>query len=186
MVNERSQGFTPVDPFYCPLSGGCVKYITPPTKTHAHVAFEQTYNTGQPGEFWLPKAHRDKPKKDEISWAQESFDNEIHEVKPDIIVTLGKPVFDYLTGLKVPLKDIKGAWFRSERFNCRVFPMDNITRPVSKPEYTEKFRVELCEVKKMLDTIDGKPLIEITRQYTITENMSQLRELVQQWDTSSS
>ena len=129
----------------------------------------------------LPKAHRDKPKKDEIAWATESLENEIREVKPDIIVTLGKPAFDFLTNLKVPLRDIKGAWFRCDRFNCRVFPMDKITLPVTKPEYTEKFRVELLEVRKMLHAIEGNPVIEITRQYTVTENMQQVSQLVEMW-----
>lgn len=133
----------------------------------------------------LPKAHRDKPKKDEIAWSMEVLDNEIKEVKPDIIVTLGKAPFDFLTGLKVPLKDIKGAWFRSDRFNCRVFPMDKITFLVSKPEYIEKFRVELLEVRKMLNAVEGTPVYEVPRHYTTTENLQQVTELVEMWHDNS-
>ena len=117
-----------------------------------------------------------------MNWITGQEENEIREVAPEIIVTLGKPAFDFLLNLKFPLRDIKGAWFRCDRFNCRVFPMDKITFLVTKPEYTEKFRVEFLEVRKMLDTIEGVGTPEVTRHYTTTENIQQVAELVEMWD----
>jgi uracil-DNA glycosylase family 4 len=135
--------------------------------------------------YLLPKQERAKPKRQDIQWCQQALLNEIAEVKPEIIVCLGKPVFDLLwdSKIKIPLQDIHGAWFYSEAFKCRLFPMDDVYKPVFKPEFVEKNLVELREVKKMLDRIDGIGLPEVIRHYRTVENVSQLAEMVGMWDT---
>ena len=132
----------------------------------------------------LPKNNRLKPTREQIAWHQEALFNEIKEIKPEVIVCLGRPVFDLLNELKlkIPIADIKCCWFRSERFNCRLFPMDDVGKPYVKPEFVDKFKTDLTEVKKMLDRIDGTSPPEVVRHYRTIENSSQLGELLEMFD----
>lgn len=126
----------------------------------------------------LPRANRSKPKREDIQWALESLHNEIDEVKPEIIVTLGKPVFDVLTGVKMKLSDIRGGWFYSERHKCRVFPMEDVFKPALKPEFVEAFRVDLREVKRMYLSISGVTVPEIPTDYQVIKSLPELTTYV--------
>ena len=126
----------------------------------------------------LPKAQRGRPKAAAVKWAEESFYNEIREVKPKIIVCLGKSVFDKLVGVKLNLHEIVGGWFYSEEFECRIYPMDTLERPLLKPEYLEKMRVDLREVRRMRDMMNGLTIPKIPTHYQTISNAAELGKLV--------
>lgn len=125
----------------------------------------------------LPKDRRAHPKTTDIEWGRQLIEDEIAEVNPDIIVCLGKPVFDFLFDIKLKLREIEGGWFHSKKFNCRIYPMDNIERPVMKPEYLEKFRVDLIEVRKMLALCNGVAVAKVETEYTTIRSASELQWL---------
>lgn len=137
--------------------------------------------------YLLPKQHRTKPKKEDIAWSAPALFNEIKEVNPDIIICLGKPVFDLLAELsvKIPMRDIHGAWFDCPRFGCRLFPMEDVTKPVFKPEYVEKNRVELTMVKQALDQIEGIGRPRVKTDYRIVANFAELTAMVAEWDAGN-
>ena len=93
-------------------------------------------------------------------------------------MTLGKGAFEAVTGMRLPMRDIAGAWFRSERHGCRVYPMEDVTLPVRKPEYVERFRVDLIEVARMLRSIDGVEVAAVERRYEVVDTADKLRALV--------
>ncbi len=126
----------------------------------------------------LPKDRRAKPKASDIAWAWESFENELKEVKPDIVVCLGKPVFDQFVDLKIKLREIEGGWFRSEKYGCRIYPMDDVSRPLMKPEFMEKFRIDLKEVKKMRDICSGITVNQVPQFYETITNAQELNAFV--------
>jgi uracil-DNA glycosylase family 4 len=126
----------------------------------------------------LPKAQRGRPKAAALEWAQEALDNEIKAVKPEIIVCLGKSVFDLFFPIKLKLAEIAGGWFRSEEYGCRIYPMDDIQKPLLKPEYLEKFRVDLLEVRKMLDLCNGIETPKVEQKYQVIRNSADLLQLV--------
>lgn len=127
----------------------------------------------------LPRARRLKPSKSDMDAGMLSLSAEIKGINPDIIVCIGKPAFDALIDIKVPLKDIAGAWFRSEEFDCLVYPMDSTTKLVSKPEYLERFRVDIIEVNRMIRrradiAIPG----DVPEKYEVIETSDQLHNLI--------
>lgn len=128
--------------------------------------------------FLLPKGQRNKPKNPAIQWSREAFVNEIKEVKPEIIVCLGKPVFDFLVGLKLNLAEIAGGWFHNEEFDCKVYPTENIERALLKPEFLEKMRVDLLEVKAMQALMDGTAPPKIPQNYRTISNALELDQFV--------
>lgn len=127
----------------------------------------------------LPKARRMKPSKSDFNEGMDALRTDILEIKPDIIVCLGKAAFDQLVDIKVTLNDVAGAWFRSKEFGCLVYPMDSITKLVSKPEYIERFKMDLKEVRRMLAKLDGNHADEIETNYRVIHDSTELRELIE-------
>ena len=126
----------------------------------------------------LPRARRLKPSKSDLTDGMLALRTDINEIKPEIIVCLGKPAFDQFVDIKVKLQDISGGWFRSEEFNCLVYPMDTITKLVSKPEYYERFKMDLREVRRMRDKLDGKAPPEVPEDYRVVRTSAELNDLV--------
>lgn len=130
---------------------------------------------------WLaPKARRLRPTKEMIQAATPLLHWEVQQADPDIIVCMGKPVFDLLSGTKFKLHDIAGGWFQAEiggRMR-RLYPMECVTRPVLKPEYTERFRMDLREVRRMFERVDGVYVESYEQHYETISTKDQLVELV--------
>jgi len=131
---------------------------------------------------WLsPKTKRLKPTKEMIKVATPLLMWEIKEVDPDIIVCMGKPVFDLISETKFKLTDVAGGWFQREiegRLR-RIYPMECVTRPVMKPEFTERFRVDLREIKRMQERIEGVHVERYEKHYETIRNSTELRDLVE-------
>jgi uracil-DNA glycosylase family 4 len=126
----------------------------------------------------LPKARRSKPNAADLEWAREALEAEIKDIKPEIIVCLGKSAFDFFLPLKLKLKEIEGGWFHSKEYDCRVYPMEDIQKPLLKPEYVERMRVDLLEVRKMRDLINGFAPPKIPTNYEVIHNALELQQLV--------
>lgn len=129
----------------------------------------------------LPKAERLKIPKDKIAWATPSLEAEIAAVSPKIIVCIGKPVFDLLSNIKLSLSDAKSGWFYSEKYNCKLYIIDDIYKLVSNPEYIEKFRIEAREIHRMRNEILDLTVNRIELEYTTITNSHELKEVITEW-----
>ena len=129
----------------------------------------------------LPKPKRTNPSKTSIDAGLPLLLEEISRVNPDIIVCLGKPVFDNLYGQKFKLNDIAGGWFThviSGRLR-RLYPMEDVTKLVTKPEYVPRFTMDLKEVSRMLRRIDGVHVGQYEEKYEVIHNSVELHGLTQ-------
>ncbi len=122
---------------------------------------------------------RMKLKAEDIRWNQEMLADEIRAIKPKLIICLGKPPFDHLSKLKFKLKDIQGGFFRSEEFDCLLYPMDGLMTPLMKPEFLERFLVDLKEAKRTLDELNGVKINRIALDYQVIETQAQLEVFCQ-------
>lgn len=127
----------------------------------------------------LPKLNRQKPKPESIKWGMPALEAEIEEIKPQIIVCLGKHTFDALTDIKkITHDDAKGAWFYSKRYNCRIYLMEEISKPLFKPHYIEIFRNDAIQIRRMLDIIEGIPVEQVEEHYDVIETVEHLERWV--------
>lgn len=129
----------------------------------------------------LPKNERSKVPKDIIAWALPSLDAEIQAVGPKIIVCIGKPIFDLLADIKLSLSDAKSGWFFNERYNAKMYLIDDTYKLVTNPEYIEKFRVEAREIKRMYDEICNVNTHRVPLEYETITNSTDLRRIVSNW-----
>ncbi len=118
-----------------------------------------------------------KPQPADIRWNEAILLDEIATIKPRIIVCLGKVVFDYLwsksmgKARKFALKDVQGGFFECPAFNCVLYPMDTIMTPLMKPEYLDRFMVDLRQVRLALDEIEGiSTVVKVDQHYVTIEN----------------
>jgi len=130
----------------------------------------------------LPKEERKKPDRDAIAMATPALLAEIKRVQPKIIVCLGKPAFDVLVDVKGSISDLQGGWFHSALVNARVYLMPDIMLPVFKPEYIERFNVDMKQVKRMWDQINGVVVDVIPSEMTFVRNTEQMENVVREWE----
>jgi uracil-DNA glycosylase family 4 len=131
---------------------------------------------------WLvPAASRKKPTTQQLNYALPALEADIRLRNPKIIVCMGKPVFDILHGSKFKLRDIEGGWFWSEKYGCRLFVMDDMYNLATKPDYVEKFRTYIREVKRMYEQVIGLSVVAIQRNYRVIRTADELKQLVALW-----
>lgn len=131
---------------------------------------------------WLmPRALRNNPKKDAVAWATPALMSELKEIKPKIIVCMGKLSFDQLVPIKLNQADALGGWFWSEPLQARVFLMDKPVVLLTKPEKLETFRILFKEVKAMLDRVEGVTLAPKEPVMHFVRNEEDLRRMVTRW-----
>ena len=126
-----------------------------------------------------------KPKKCDLDKFLPAFENEIAEVKPDIVVCFGKIPFDIMVGHKVSVLDVMGAWFYSEKYQCKVYVSENVDRPVKKPEFLERFQMDAREIKRMLGTTDGIKPPELPVNIRLLNKIQDVKDLVAMWEKDS-
>lgn len=100
-------------------------------------------------------------RKECINWSRQALEAEIEEVKPKIIVCLGKHVFNHFFDMRVnnrkvtlSFNDAHGGFFQCERHNCVLYCMDRITNPRYQPHLIERFRLDLEIIKEYYDSLD--------------------------------
>lgn len=107
----------------------------------------------------LPRAIRMKPPKRVLHWGLPMLQSEINQVKPKIIVCLGKQAFDMLRPKKMKFKDAHGAWFWSEEYQAHLYLMHHPINMVTRPELFETFRVDIREIQRRLKILQsGLPM----------------------------
>lgn len=122
----------------------------------------------------LPKENRTRPTKQQIDWGIPALREELKEIKPDIIVCLGKTAFDIVTKVKIALQDARGGWFFSDEFNARVYLMEEVTKITSKPELVPVFNNDALHIRRMWDKINGLPVVEVEQHYSVIASMQDL------------
>jgi uracil-DNA glycosylase family 4 len=128
----------------------------------------------------LPRAKRTKPSKKSLDAGRHLLEQEIAAHDPEIIVCLGKPAFDMLSGTKFKLHDIAGAWFQADLAGRtrRLYPMEEPQKLVARPELLEQFRLDMVEIRRMLDRIDGVHVDHYPEKYEVIKTSTQLKEWV--------
>lgn len=127
----------------------------------------------------LPHARRFTPSTIDIEFGIPCLTKELQEIKPKIVVAMGKCVLDFLIEEKVPKTDVEGVWFFSKKFNCKVYYMEPPIFLDLKPETVERFKTDFESVAKELEyTRSGflAPCMEL--DYKVINNSSELTELV--------
>ena len=119
-----------------------------------------------------------RPKASDIRWCAKILDDEIATIKPKLIVCLGSHSMKHLLRMQLALKDVQGGLFRSEAYNCLIYPMDTILNPLQRPEYLERFIVDLKEVKRTLDEIRGVGIVKIATDYHTIDTLPKLQSLM--------
>lgn len=128
---------------------------------------------------YLPvkKAHRVKPTIRMIREGLPLLEADIKEIKPKIIICMGKVVFDCLSNIKAKESEIIGGWFFSEKYQCKLYPMSLMTTSLN-PEKHERFIMDFTAVKTMLDAIHGVVVPPVKTNYIVIHNSHELEELV--------
>lgn len=122
-------------------------------------------------------AQRTKPSKAMLSEAMPLLEADIADIKPDIIVCLGKVAFDLFVNFKAKEADVYGAWFYNNKYKCRIYPMLHLSQTM-KPERHERFAMDFAAVKKMADAIQGIYVPSVTTEYHTIHNSAELQMLI--------
>jgi uracil-DNA glycosylase family 4 len=130
----------------------------------------------------IPKQYRTKPRVLDIQQGAALLRKEIEYIKPRIIITFGKPAFQFVTGLRLPLRSIAGGFLRSEEFNCTVFPMEDPFKLLTQPEFLERFHVDFREVKRLRDIKAGRSVEMVEQNYRVIRSKRELEALVYEWE----
>jgi hypothetical protein len=130
----------------------------------------------------LPKNNRSNPTNEQMDWGRQALMREIQEVKPAIIVCLGgKKIFDELSGITVKAKDVRGGWFLHHDSGAKVYLMENMALPLIKPEYLEKFRVDLRSICRLSMSLSGIDVYTQPTNYITINNSNEMQKLVAMW-----
>jgi len=132
-----------------------------------------------------------KPKTPDIRWSEAILDDELKTIQPKIVVCMGKEVFDYMwtkaTGKvrRFALRDVQGGFFQCPAYDCVLYPMDPILTPLLRPEYLERFMVDLKSVRECLDEIQGvSRRIRVEQKYVTIDKAEVLANVVARMKTS--
>lgn len=127
----------------------------------------------------LPREERMRPKKPAINHGLPALLSEVAEVHPKFIICLGKSAFElFVKDIKGSVADLAGSWHHSPEHMARVYVMEDLTKLVTKPEFYERFKQDLTEIKKMLDETRGIKVPKIPLNYETIRTKDDLIELV--------
>jgi uracil-DNA glycosylase family 4 len=99
----------------------------------------------------LPRKQKLKPTSLQIERNQHLIEEEIKRVKPKLVVCLGKVPFDYFCPFKLKLKEALGGLFKSEKYNCMVYCMDDLVKVLWKPELLDRMYTDIREFKRTIE-----------------------------------
>ena len=127
----------------------------------------------------LPRKLKLKPTAKDIQYCAALLEEEIAQVKPSIIVCIGKEPASYILGLNVKLTKIEEGWIYSKKYKALVYIIDSAVKAYYKPEYYDKLDAELAVLAKRYDALaNGKlDIQEIDQHYQLIDNYKSL----QQW-----
>lgn len=141
-----------------------------------HIDLEQCYCTAVIKYLPENKAHRNRPTSGMLKQCLPLLEYEIEQVKPAIIVCVGKTVFDLLSDKKLRESDIMGYFDRSDKYNCLLYPIPHISQTL-KAEKHERFKWDMKAVKQMWDATKGKRPDVVPCKYRVIRNSAELQTL---------
>jgi uracil-DNA glycosylase family 4 len=124
----------------------------------------------------LPRQDRNRPKQTLVAQSMPILLDEIKRVQPKIIVTFGKVAFDAVFPNRMKFDSVRAGWFYSEQHEAKIFVMQDVRKPVYEPAQIEAFRMELLELRKMLDETRGIEVVKSPEDYQIISTPDQLVE----------
>lgn len=127
--------------------------------------------------YTLPRGRKMRPKLDDLRWCHDIIEKELSEVKPKLIVCLGKHVFDYFVDFRATFKDVHGGFFHSVYYDCVVYVMDQITTPFYKPELIGRVLTDMTAVKDYMDDINGVSVAKVPTDYSVVRTVTQFYAL---------
>lgn len=128
---------------------------------------------------YLPekKQHRSKPLKSMLDQCMPLLEWEIEQVKPEIIVCVGKLSFDLLSDKRLAESDVIGYWDRSSKYNCLLYPTLHISQTL-KAEKSERYVMDMRAVARMLENLSGKGVPKMDVNGIVVHDSKELRNLV--------
>lgn len=123
--------------------------------------------------------YQKKPNKTMILECLPYLEADIADVKPKIIVCVGKLVFDTLMpGTRFKESEIYGAWFYRKDINCRIYAIPAIGN-VTKPERYERFKFDFSNIVKEMKLMSSDGIAKVACNDIIVNNSNDLRNLVE-------
>ena len=119
------------------------------------------------------------PQPKEIEACSEFLDQEIRELKPELLVLLGNtPLKKFLKGVG-GITRVRGKWFDSEEYNCKLYPVFHPAYILRNPQEKSKLVNDLKQVKNFLD---GNLFTEekIPTDYKVAYNIKQFDWIIDQ------
>jgi DNA polymerase len=119
------------------------------------------------------------PAPKEIDACFEFLEQEIKELKPELIVLLGNtPLKKFLKGVG-GITRVRGKWFSNEEYNCKILPVFHPAYILRNPQEKDKLVNDLKQVKNFLDgTIFSEEKISTT--YKVAYNLDQFNWIIEQ------
>ena len=123
----------------------------------------------------LPRGQKLKPKKTQIDANKHLIEQEVKRIQPKIIICLGKVPFDFFCDYKLKLREALGGLFRSQKFDCLVYCMDDAVKVAYKPELFDRLHVDLKEIKRTINDFQGNSDEKIDLNYKTINTERSLR-----------
>lgn len=163
-----------------PAIGHCPHWIN--LKMYAELCgldVEGCYSTALVKHLPESVAERKSPKASTVAKYLPWLEEEIARVKPKIIVCIGKPVFDALSGIKFKESDIHGLWYGYDGVcKSNLYFMPGMHLALS-PEMDERYRMDFTAVKSMYDSMGDNGEIPLKPiHYEVVSHSIQLENLV--------
>lgn len=122
----------------------------------------------------LPKSDNLSPKPKHTLPGHACLDREIRAVAPSVIVTFGKPAFEFAVKSRVKFADAIGMTFWSEEYQCSVIPMQHYYYVLAKPELTERFYLDLVQASMLVAESEGKTVARVPTHYSVIRSKDEL------------
>lgn len=144
---------------------------------------EECYRTALVKE--LPEDMREvkNPKVSTIAKYLPWLEEEIFRVKPKIIVCLGKPVFDVLSGIKMRESDIYGLWYYAEKYNAKLYFIPGL-HAVLKADLCERYMMDFESVYNMYESLNGVEVERLPIHSRICRNQFDVINLVKELEAA--
>ena len=120
------------------------------------------------------------PRTPDIQWGLPALEAEIAEMRPRLIVCMGKSVFDiFHYPSRCKLADAYGIFFWSKRYETQYYVMDHILKPVLRPEHLERYEIDIKNVHEEYELAkSGKDRVEVSTTFHQINTSEELGNLL--------
>lgn len=128
----------------------------------------------------IPRSYKLKPKPTDIKYCSALLEEEIEQVKPSIIVCLGKEPASYILGLNAALSEIEESWIFSKKYNTMVYIIEDAQKSFYKPEYQDKMIKDIRTLSKYYFSLcNGKSYFNsIPQNYRLIDKINDLKSWI--------